>query len=124
MITNLKPDSDTILRQKLFTHLSQRAYPKTICPSEVARSLSAAEIHAVVSCSSDSNSNGNGNSDSNWRDAMPAIREVAWRMRDEDGSVEILQGGMVLGEDVGVGDVRGPIRLRFREEWMRDEDDK
>ena len=45
---------------------------------------------------------------------MPAIRELAWRMRDEDGSVEILQGGEVLGGDVGVGDVRGPIRLRFR----------
>ena len=46
---------------------------------------------------------------------MPAIRELAWRMRDEDGTVEILQGGEVLGEDVGMEDVRGPIRLRFRE---------
>lgn len=91
----------TILRPRLTHLLHQRAHPKTICPSEVARSLSASEIHDAVG-------------GENWRDTMPAIRELAWRMRDEEGTVDILQRGEVLGRDVGIGDVRGPIRLRWK----------
>ena len=44
---------------------------------------------------------------------MPRIRELAWQMRDA-GEVEILQRGEVLGGDVEVEDVRGPIRLRMK----------
>ena len=46
-----------------------------------------------------------------WRDAMPGIRELAWDLRSR-GRCEILQKGEVLGMDVGVDDVRGPIRVR------------
>jgi hypothetical protein len=42
---------------------------------------------------------------------MPAIRDIVWEMR-ERGEVEILQRGDVLGLDVGVEDVRGPVRVR------------
>lgn len=77
--------------------LESRAYPKTICPSEVARALSASELRAVGA--------------SDWRDLMPEIRERVWDMRDRD-EVEILQRGEVLGREVRIGDVRGPIRVR------------
>ena len=93
--------TNTILRPKLTHLLHQRAHPKTICPSEVARSLSASEIRDAVGSEE-------------WRDAMPAIRELAWRMRDEEESMEILQGGEVLGRDIVIEDVRGPIRLRWK----------
>jgi Protein of unknown function (DUF3253) len=42
---------------------------------------------------------------------MPEIRDLVWEMR-ERGEVEILQRGEVLGMDVGVRDVKGPIRVR------------
>lgn len=42
---------------------------------------------------------------------MPTIREMAWEWRG-NGEVEILQRGEVLSLDVGLEDVRGPIRLR------------
>ena len=110
----MNSDIDTIssiLRPKLTDLLDQRAHPKTICPSEVARSLSASEIRDGV-----------GGED--WRNAMPAIRELAWRMRDEEGTVEILQNGDVLGRDVGIGDVRGPIRLRWNLRSNQDGDSR
>ena len=42
---------------------------------------------------------------------MPAIRQVAWEMR-ERGELEVTQKGVALGMDVGVEDVVGPIRIR------------
>ncbi|KAF2798765.1 hypothetical protein K505DRAFT_232559 [Melanomma pulvis-pyrius CBS 109.77] len=81
--------------------LSTRDYPKTICPSEVARAFSAAELQMLNARS--------------WRDAMEHVREVLWELREE-GKVEILQRGEVLGDDVGLGDVRGPIRVRGKKE--------
>lgn len=41
---------------------------------------------------------------------MDAVREVLWEMREE-GEVEVLQGGKVLGSLEGV---RGPVRVRYR----------
>ena len=49
-----------------------------------------------------------------WRDAMPEIRELAWKWRDQ-GYCEILQKGELIGEDVGPGDVKGPIRIRRKD---------
>lgn len=46
---------------------------------------------------------------------MEHVREVLWELREE-GKVEILQRGEVLGDDVGLGDVRGPIRVRGKKE--------
>ena len=43
---------------------------------------------------------------------MPAVRELEWEWRARGEGVEILQRGVVLGLGVGVGDVRGPIRVR------------
>lgn len=42
---------------------------------------------------------------------MPRIREAVWEMR-KAGECEVLQKGEVLGDEVGLEDVRGPIRVR------------
>lgn len=47
-----------------------------------------------------------------WRDLMPAIRELAWQMHHE-GQLEILQKGQVLDTSaITLDEIRGPIRLR------------
>ncbi|KAF2433948.1 hypothetical protein EJ08DRAFT_646842 [Tothia fuscella] len=85
------------LRSHLSTLLQTRAYPKTICPSEVARALSGPELNTCGVTA--------------WRELMPTIREIVWAMRDR-GEVEILQRGEALGLDIGVRDITGPIRVR------------
>lgn len=77
--------------------LSSREPPKTICPSEAPRSLTSAELQQLGA--------------SGWRDLMHESRRIVWEMRDK-GEVEILQRGEVLGEDVTMDDVKGPIRVR------------
>lgn len=42
---------------------------------------------------------------------MPSVRELVWEMRAR-GEVEVLQKGEVLGNDVTLQDVKGPIRVR------------
>jgi len=92
--------SSPLLRERLDELLAKREHPKTICPSEVARSLSADELSAIGA--------------SEWRDTMPTIREHVWEMRDNE-EVEILQRGEVLRADVGLADVKGPIRVRRKQ---------
>jgi hypothetical protein len=76
--------------------LDARDYPKTICPSEIARAFSAAELRILGA--------------SEWRDTMDEVRQVVWEKR-ELGDVEVLQKGEVV--DVrSLGDVKGPIRVR------------
>jgi hypothetical protein len=76
--------------------LNTRAWPKTICPSEIARALSTEELRALDA--------------SGWRDTMDDIRQMVWE-RKEAGEVEIMQKGGVV--DVGsLVDIRGPIRVR------------
>jgi hypothetical protein len=77
--------------------ISARDFPKTICPSEVARAFSAAELQILNA--------------SAWRDTMAIVREIVWELREE-GQVEILQKGEVLDGNVGLNDVKGPIRVR------------
>ena len=77
--------------------VSMRDFPKTICPSEVARVFSPAELQTLNATS--------------WRDTMDLIREVVWELR-KGGQVEILQKGQVLSNEVELEDVRGPIRVR------------
>ena len=79
--------------------LSSRAYPKTICPSEIARAVPSRELEALGLA--------------NWRDLMPEIRETLWNMR-ERGEVEILQKGVVL-DKTQLQDIKGPIRARRTE---------
>lgn len=89
--------STALLEERLQEYLARRQPPKTLCPSEVARSLSTAELAQLDLAT--------------WREAMPAVRQLAWRLRDE-GSCEVLQKGEVVGAEVRLEDVRGPIRLR------------
>lgn len=59
---------------------------KSICPSEVARALSA----------------------SNWRELMEPVRRVGTQLA-KAGHIEITQKGVVVHPD----EVRGPIRYRI-----------
>ncbi|GIZ41995.1 hypothetical protein CKM354_000527600 [Cercospora kikuchii] len=86
----------TILKRRLEDFLRQRHPPKTFCPSEVARALTAEELQQLGYAQ--------------WRDAMPAVREIAWDLR-QNGQCEILQKGQSI-DDVDLDEVRGPIRIR------------
>lgn len=91
------PASAISLSDHFAAQLASRIYPKTLCPSEIARSLSTRDLAALGV--------------SSWRDLMPRMRELAFEARDR-GDVEILQRGEVVGADVSLEDVRGPIRIR------------
>ena len=92
-----------VLRRGLQPHferlLATREYPKTICPSEVARALNARDLQEADIIS--------------WRDAMPEIRKMVAEMRKR-GEVDVLQKGAILEGDLGegLGHVVGPIRVR------------
>lgn len=88
---------DEILLPHLNRLLSSRDYPKTICPSEVPRALTAAELEAL--------------SVRAWRDLMPTVRQILWEMRRR-GEVQILQGGIPVSDAVELQDIKGPIRAR------------
>lgn len=90
-------EAGNILKHRLEDFLQRREPPKTFCPSEVARALTADELKQL----------GFGE----WRDAMPNIREAAWALR-EHGQCEIVQKGLSVGNNVGPADVAGPIRIR------------
>lgn len=92
------------LQGRVLDLAAARAYPKTICPSEVARALSPAELDGVGA--------------PDWRGAMEPVREAAQGLR-EQGKLEFLQRGEVLDATVGLQDIRGPIRLRV----VRDQSD-
>ncbi|KAF9632347.1 hypothetical protein BFW01_g3209 [Lasiodiplodia theobromae] len=89
--------TDDLLRSRLRALLDQRQHPKTICPSEVARSLSTQELAEL-------GANG-------WRELMPAVRGLVFDARAA-GEVQILQRGAVIGQDVPTETIRGPIRVR------------
>ncbi|EXJ94851.1 hypothetical protein A1O1_03249 [Capronia coronata CBS 617.96] len=86
-----------ILSTRLQELLSRRAYPKTLCPSEIARSLSSGELRELGV--------------SEWRDLMPQLRQMAFDARDS-GELDILQKGEVVPRAMGLADVNGPIRIR------------
>ena len=94
------PNIEESLQTRLDGLLSNRQFPKTICPSEVPRSLTAADLQRL------------GVAD--WRDLMPTVRSMLEGMR-KSGQVEILQKGEVVAGDVDVDDLRGPIRARKTE---------
>lgn len=76
--------------------ISARDYPKTICPSEIARALSASELSALDA--------------PDWRATMDHVRELVWELRGQ-GEVEVLQKGKVLDVE-SLSDVKGPMRVR------------
>lgn len=77
--------------------LDKRQPPKTFCPSEVVRALSASELHLEGA--------------EEWRELMPRVRELVWDLR-ADGLLEVLQKGEVIGSDVSLDNLKGPIRVR------------
>jgi translation elongation factor EF-Tu-like GTPase len=79
--------------------LSNRQFPKTICPSEAARAMSADEVEQSGAA--------------NWRGLMPAIQSYAFDLRDQ-GRIDIFQRGQVLVESQTLENTRRPIRLRKR----------
>lgn len=90
-------DAKRIILSRHADHLlSSRAWPKTICPSEIARALSQEELRALDA--------------SEWRDTMDDVRQMVWERR-EVGEVEVMQKGAVLDVE-NLADIRGPIRVR------------
>ncbi len=81
-----RPPSDRAIEQEILALLEERGPGKTICPSDVARSLGAP----------------NG-----WRDLMEPTRLAAARLVGA-AEVEITQGGEV----VDLATAKGPIRIR------------
>lgn len=85
----------------ILTHLNRfldtREPPKTFCPSEVARAFTREELTAEDA--------------TEWRDLMPSIRETVWSLRDQ-GRLEVLQKGNILGPEVTLANLKGPIRVR------------
>ncbi|KAL8808773.1 MAG: hypothetical protein Q9200_004040 [Gallowayella weberi] len=87
-----------IIIQKLLVKLQTRQYPKTICPSEIPRAFSKAELTAM------------GFSD--WRDMMAPVRAMLFDMRSK-GQVQILQKGEVIPPTMTLEAIHGPIRARL-----------
>jgi hypothetical protein len=85
------------LQSHLSHFLATRHPPKTFCPSEVARALSAAELSELGF--------------ETWREAMPEVRREVYALRNE-GGCEVLQRGEVVEAEVGEEEVSGPIRVR------------
>lgn len=92
----LDDDQRDILLKHTNRLLSTREFPKTICPSEVARALSSAELDALQA--------------HDWRATMDDVRGLVWEKR-EAGEVEVMQKGQVLDVQ-SLADIKGPIRVR------------
>lgn len=97
MMTSQPSPTDEIILRRANELLCSRDYPKTICPSEVPRSLRDTELEAL------------GVTD--WRSLMPRVREVLWAMRQRE-EVEILQKGTPIPGTMSLHDIKGPIRAR------------
>jgi hypothetical protein len=78
------------LEQDILRLLDERAPGATICPSDVARDVGTPD---------------------GWRELMEPVRRAARRLV-ASGTVEITQHGEVVDLD----DVRGPIRIRRRQD--------
>jgi hypothetical protein len=96
----------SILHDKILLMTEAREYPKTICPSEVARALSREELN-TLQCA-------------DWRAAMDPIRREAWSMRQQR-LLDITQKGEVVRLE-SLGEVRGPIRLRKVAEGIKEDE--
>jgi hypothetical protein len=80
--------------------------PDVFKPDAVAQMLSDAQLRE---CGYDK-----------WEDALPAVYELAFEMR-AFGNCELLRKGKVIGENVEIKDLDGPIRIRRKpddeEDW-------
>ncbi|KAI9653919.1 MAG: hypothetical protein M1831_005604 [Alyxoria varia] len=101
--TNNDTEALTLLTNRLLDLIASREPPKTLCPSEIARSFTAAELQDVLGVET-------------WREAMPKVRRAVPELV-RDNRVEVLQKGEVLDLDTVEGDlerVKGPFRIRRR----------
>lgn len=92
----LDEDQRSVILHHATRLLQTRDFPKTICPSEIARALTSGELQTLGA--------------SHWRDTMGAIRDIMWE-KHQAGEVEVLQKGEVVDAE-RLEDIRGPIRLR------------
>jgi hypothetical protein len=97
---SLSEEGRKILSNHMDRLLFTRDYPKTICPSEVARACRSDEL-ALIGVTS-------------WRDLMPLVRELALDRRASNGDVDVMQRGQVLSDTTTLEEIKGPIRLRLR----------
>ncbi|KAK3115643.1 hypothetical protein LTR53_004796 [Teratosphaeriaceae sp. CCFEE 6253] len=88
---------DPALRFHFLSLLDNTEPPDVFKASEVAQLLTHAELAKLGY--------------ETWREAIPAIRELAFELRGV-GYCEILRKGKVLGDEVDLLDVDGPIRIR------------
>lgn len=79
---------DAAIEQAILALLAERAPGKTICPSEVARTLA-------------------GDTEAQWRPMMPAVRNAVDRLAGE-GRLQVVQRGQAVASAV---QAVGPIRL-------------
>lgn len=93
---NLDNEQKSLIVSHAERLLDARQYPKTICPSEIARAFSVSELQTLGV--------------SEWRDTMDVVREVMWEKR-EAGEVELMQRGEVVDAE-SLDEIRGPIRVR------------
>ncbi|KAK5115302.1 hypothetical protein LTR62_001502 [Meristemomyces frigidus] len=94
-----------LLRAAFLRFLDHTEPPQVFKASEVAQSLSQKQIASM------------GYED--WRGLIPAIREMAWELR-ELGYCDILFRGKVLSMDVELIDVEGAVRFRRKTEAVED----
>lgn len=85
---------DRALEESIRSLLAQRAHDATICPSEAARAVAAADA-------------GSADDDDAWRALMEPARRAARRLVAA-GEVVITQGGRVVDPSTA----KGPIRVR------------
>lgn len=85
------------VRNAFLQMLDQTEPPEVFKPSEVATQLSKAQLAELGY--------------TKWEEVLPGVYELAFELR-EFGDCEILRKGKVLGEDVTIADLDGPIRIR------------
>ncbi|MEL7337563.1 MAG: DUF3253 domain-containing protein, partial [Planctomycetota bacterium] len=88
----MKRPTPAIIRSSILQIAFERGPDKTLCPSEVARQLTAG-------------------TDTDPQTLMPAIRSAAAALWDQ-GKIRVLQKGQI----VGINHVRGPIRLQIHKD--------
>ncbi|KAK9897559.1 hypothetical protein P389DRAFT_195161 [Cystobasidium minutum MCA 4210] len=96
IMSNASDNEMTFLRSKILDMVNKRDFPKTCCPSEVARALSTQELKEL-DCA-------------DWRAAMEPIRREAYKLYAEN-LVHVTQKGEEVGVDK-LDQIKGPIRLR------------
>ena len=85
------------IRTRFHEFLDHTNPPASFKASEVAQQLDHNELVAMGFES--------------WKDALPAVIELAFELREE-GSCELIKSGQVLGDDVSAYEVQGGIRIR------------